>query len=105
MSFRSMGNQPPKPPKFELKTLAECWEYFKAQVIPPDASPASVHRAQMCFYAGASFFFDQNMAVGESSVPEDDAVRHIESLARELRDYRTQLATEVASRFPTMGNA
>lgn len=85
----------PFNPIKQLRTIAECWAYFRQQVIPPDAPPISVERAEMCFYSGAAFVFDQNIAIGEDSVTEAQGMAHLERLQQELRDYQEKLATRV----------
>lgn len=105
MSFRSMNNEPPKPKKHTLKTLAECWRYFEAAVIPAGASAKERERAEMVFYSGAAFMFDQNVAIGDDDVTEDAGVAHMKALQQELRDYRNRLAKQVQEKFPVMGRA
>lgn len=105
MSFKSMSNQPPPRKKYELKTLAQCWQEFSEQVIPADAGRVEVERARMVFYSGAAFFYDQTMAIGEPSVGEDAGEQHLMNLSQELRDYRKSLEEKVARLFPPMGRA
>jgi len=85
--------------KYELKTLGQCWTEFSKRVIPADAPALEVSRARMCFYAGAAYMFDQNMAVGEAAedhgLSEGECVTHLQGIGRELQEYRRELEAEL----------
>lgn len=106
MSFRSIRGGGPgggkAKTKYELRTLARCWEEFRTRAIPPDAPALEVSRARMCFYAGAAFMFDQNMAVGEAAevngLSEDECVTHLQAIGAELQEYRRELEAENKAR-------
>lgn len=96
LSFKTIRNRRPVRPR-ELKTIAECWEIFSSQVIPESEDrPDVLRRAKMVFYAGAAFLMDQNIAVGEDGVTEDQGVAHMEALSRELNLFAAELALDVA---------
>lgn len=94
--FRSFQNTQPKAKyKRELKTLAECWEEFSRRVIPPGAGERELARAKMVFYSGAAFLMDQNLAIGEPHVTEDEGEAHLKSLSRELEAFTADLALDI----------
>ena len=100
--FRSIKNESKKR---TLKSLAECWQEFATQVIPPGASPEQMHRAEMTFYAGAAFMFDQNLAIADE-ISDDVGVAHLEAIKRELHDYAERLGDKVLGGIkPPMGRA
>lgn len=70
-----------------MQTLAQCWERFRDSVVPPGSPPIEVDRAKMCFYAGAAYMFDQNLAVGERDVPELVGAAHLKAIGDELKEY------------------
>ena len=84
--------------KHQLRTIAECWAYFREEVIPPGSPPIMVERAEMCFYTGAAFVFDQNIAIGADDVTAQQGLEHLDRLQAELNAYREQLAARIASR-------
>lgn len=99
--FRSIrnGGRGSDKVKYELKTLARCWEEFRKRVIPANAEALQVSRSRMCFYAGAAYMFDQNMAVGEGAeehgLTKDECVTHLQNIGRELQEYRRELEAEL----------
>lgn len=82
-----------------LRSIAECWEHFKGEVIPEDEDATAVERARMVFYAGAAFFFDQTMAIGEPSVTEDQGQAHLAALSNELDLFAGELALKVGDKL------
>jgi len=84
--------------QYQLRTIAECWAYFREQVTPPDFPPIMVEQAEMCFYTGAAFVFDQNIAIGADDVTAQQGLEHLDRLQAELNAYREQLAARIASR-------
>lgn len=80
----------------QMRSLVECWEYFKGQVMPGEQDAEAMRRARMVFYAGAAFVMDQNMAVGEPNVTEDAGAAHLESISRELNEFAAELSIDVA---------
>lgn len=102
--FKSIRNEKPARPR-ELKTIAECWQIFSSQVIPESEDrPEMLRRAKMVFYAGAAFVMDQNIAVGEDKVTEDQGVAHMEALSRELNLFAAELAVDVAATIGLVPN-
>jgi len=90
--------------KHQLRTIAECWAYFREEVIPPGSPPIMVERAEMCFYTGAAFVFDQNIAIGGDGVTEEQGLAHLDRLQAELNAYREKLAARImAMRVPATG--
>lgn len=108
MSFRSIGNKPPRRQARQrqgagkLLTLAACWDHFREAVIPKDAEPETVKRARMVFYAGAAFYQDQILTLGDrcnNGMTDDQGAAHLEELACELDEFAAELAIDVAGKI------
>ena len=104
-----MSNKPrhKRPAARKLMTLAECWDHFRTSVIPSDADPDTVKRARMVFYAGAAFYQDQTLAIGdmcnEKNLSDDAGAGHLEALACELDEFAGELAIDLAFKMPAGG--
>lgn len=88
--FKSIRNKEPWSHKPGLRSLAECWEYFRGQVIP-EANEGETERARMVFYSGAAFFYDQAMAIGDDKTPEAAGEAHLASWAGELKEFAMEM--------------
>lgn len=79
-----------------LKTIAEQWSEFEKTVLDPmGAGPTQRQEMRRAFYAGVSFMLDQNLAIGDDGVDEDDGVKHLASIHAELDVFYLKLKTGV----------
>lgn len=72
-----------------MKTLAEQWEDFRAQVIPAAAPHVQLKEMRNAFYAGAMCFYVASMEAAEH--PEDVAVGYMGRLYDELKAFEAEV--------------
>jgi hypothetical protein len=65
--------------------IAEGWEQFREQVVPPNASSVQVDETQKAFYAGASFLLSQVMLrLDPGNDPTDEDLAMLDGIHEEL---------------------
>jgi hypothetical protein len=72
------------------RTLADMWESYARQVIPPGTSPRAIQNNKFAFYGGASYVLEVLTAIGDREVSEDVGIETIERLHQELRLFAAQ---------------
>lgn len=86
----------------KLKSVEEGWESFKRDVIKDGATPGSLKYARMIFYAGAALVLGQTAVVGElvacQGMSEEDGIRHLDSLSREVDVFTESLPDDAPQR-------
>jgi hypothetical protein len=76
--------------KLTDRTLADLWESYAREVIPPGTSAAAVTNSKFAFYGGASYMLELLFALGDHDVSEDRGAEALERLHQELRAFAAQ---------------
>lgn len=66
------------------RTLADMWESYARDVIPPGTSAAAIKNNKFAFYGGASYVLDVLTAIGGDDVSENTGLETLERLHQEL---------------------
>ena len=80
------------PKKPTDRTLADMWESYAREVIPPGTSAAAIKNNKFAFYGGASYVLEVLIAIGDDDVNENTGVATIERLYQELQLFAAQQA-------------
>ncbi len=77
-----------------MKTIAQRWTEFEAQVISPDAGPVQRQEMRRAFYAGFNEALVASLQMAEESGNDDElGVAMMESLHRECREFVSSVLT------------
>jgi hypothetical protein len=72
----------------ELRTVAQMWMLYREYVLPKGCPPIQVSECRRAFYAGVqSVLLDGLLGVGDDSIGEEQAMRHLEALFLECEQF------------------
>lgn len=67
--------------------LNECWQSYRADIVPIDASPDQVQECRRAFYAGAAAILGLVAGLGRPAIPVIVALETLEDLDAELEAF------------------
>jgi hypothetical protein len=71
-----------------MTTVADSWTAFRNMAVPKGAGPMQTAALQRAFYAGAYFLLvSMTKDVGDDSVTEEDGIKQLEALKREIEQF------------------
>lgn len=70
-----------------MKTIADEWETYKKEVVPPQAGENQVYETRQAFYAGASIVFGTLSQLGKERVPVEVGVSVLTKLMQECTAF------------------
>lgn len=71
----------------KLKSAMEIWDEFWRMIKPPNPSQVQLTETRRAFFAGMAAMVDVNYKIGHPSVPAEEALKYLERLQAELKDF------------------